>query len=389
MKLKQQPADFQVEELTDAAPEGQGPYALYRLDKSGWSTPEALAIVRRRWRIELRRVSSGGLKDRHAQTVQHFTIFRGPQRNLKQQGIAVQYLGQRAEPFTAPDIRANRFRLTLRDIAEAQVAAAGQALTEIARDGVPNYFDDQRFGSANGGRFIGKQLVLGEFESALKQALTAPYEHDRAAQKREKAALRANWGEWERCRSRLPPGHVRDLVDYLARRPSDFLGAVVRLRPELRGLYLSAYQSHLWNRLLARWLEVHCRPEQLRAVRLQLGSAPFPHALTEEQRTTLAALELPLPSARLKLADDDPVRPLLDAVLTEEELQLEQLQVKGVRELFFSKGERAAHCLPANLNWDFQRDDLHAGRRQLVLTFELPRGSYATLLVKRIQLHGE
>jgi tRNA pseudouridine13 synthase len=385
MKLKQQPEDFQVEELAEVAPAQQGPHACYRLEKSGWSTPDALAIVRRRWRIELRRVSSGGLKDRHAQTVQHFTILRGPQRNLKQPGIAVRYLGQRAEPFTAQDIRANRFRITLRAVADSEVPAAIQALTEVRRDGVPNYFDDQRFGPAGDGQFIAKHLVLGRFEEALRQALTAPYEHDRAGQKREKAVLRANWGDWAKCQAKLPPGHARNLVEYLAQHAGDFRGAVVQLRPELRGLYLSAYQSHLWNRLLTYWLETHCRSDQLRKVQLQLGKAPFHHNLGAERQAELAALQLPLPSARLKIADDDSVQPLLAAVLAEEELQLSQLEVKGVRELFFSKGERAALCMPANLTWDFQPDERHPGRQQAVLSFELPRGCYATLLVKRVQ----
>ena len=48
MKVKQQPEDFQVEERTDMAP-GEGPFALYRLEKRGWTTPDALQVVRRRW----------------------------------------------------------------------------------------------------------------------------------------------------------------------------------------------------------------------------------------------------------------------------------------------------------------------------------------------------
>ena len=36
------------------------------------------AAVRRRWRIDFRRLSYGGLKDRHAVTSQFLTIFRGP-----------------------------------------------------------------------------------------------------------------------------------------------------------------------------------------------------------------------------------------------------------------------------------------------------------------------
>src|SRR5262249_25214004 len=176
MKLKQQREDFQVEELTDFAP-SSGNFALYRLEKRGWSTPDALAAIRRRWKIEPRRISYGGLKDRHAWTVQYFTIFHGPRRGLEHHQVHVQYLGQAPAAYTSPDIRANRFRLTLRSFALAEVAAAQQALEEVRGEGVPNYFDDQRFGSVSAGSaFVARLLVLGRFEEALHLALTAPYE---------------------------------------------------------------------------------------------------------------------------------------------------------------------------------------------------------------------
>src|SRR5437773_1370551 len=115
MILKQTPEDFQVEELTDLEP-SKGPFSLYRLEKSGWTTPDALQAIRRRWRLDHRRLAYGGLKDRHAQTVQYFTVFHGPQRRLTHQGFTVAYLGQVAEPFHAENIRANHFQLILRDV---------------------------------------------------------------------------------------------------------------------------------------------------------------------------------------------------------------------------------------------------------------------------------
>lgn len=386
MKLKQQPEDFQVEELTDIAPAGQGPQALYRLEKRGWSTPDALAAIRRRWKIDLRRLSYGGLKDRHAHTVQYFTIYRGPQRNLTHQEIKVVYLGQVADAYSSKDIRANRFRIVLRDLADTQIDAVEQTVAEIRQAGVPNYYDDQRFGSVSpGGQFIARLLVLGQWEDALRLALTAPYEHDRAGDKREKAILRQCWGDWSACKERLPRSYSRDPADYLANHPGDFRGAVARLRPDLRSLYLSAYQSHLWNRLLARWLEQHCRPEQRVAVELRLGGAPMHRALDPDQQTALAALQLPLPSARLRLDADDTHTALVESVLAEEGLHLKQLQIKGIREMFFSKGERAGLCVPANLTCAIEADELHRGWQKAILAFELPRGAYATLIVKRIQ----
>jgi hypothetical protein len=111
MKLKQRPEDFVVEELTDATPGDAGEFAFYRLDKTGWTTPDALSAVRRRWQIDGRRLSYGGLKDRHAVTAQHVTVFRGPTRNLSHERVTLTYLGQRAEPFT----RKRHPRQSLRD----------------------------------------------------------------------------------------------------------------------------------------------------------------------------------------------------------------------------------------------------------------------------------
>jgi tRNA pseudouridine13 synthase len=383
MKLKQLPDDFQVEELTDVQPSTQGSFALYRLEKRGWTTPDALQTIRRRWQIDLRRISCGGLKDRHAHTVQYITIFNGPQRRLTQSGITLQYLGKVAEPYSSQHIRANRFRLTLRSLDDARIRCAEQALIEVGQDGVPNYFDDQRFGSVCGGEFMAKALVQGEFEKALRLALAAPYEYDRAAQKKEKAILKAHWGDWPVCQQKLPRGPTRYLVDYLAH-GGDFASAIARLRPELRGLYLSAYQSHLWNNMLARWLRGQLRPEQLIPVTLRLGEMPMHRRLDDDQRALLAGLELPLPTARGTLEHDESAAALMNTVLAEEGLTREQLKVRGLRQVFFSRGNRAALFVTSQLEFEAGDDERNQGMRKLQLACTLPRGCYATLLVKRI-----
>ena len=386
MKLKQQPEDFQVEELTNIVPSSEGAFALYRLEKRSWTTLDALQAIRRRWKIEPRRLSYGGLKDRHAQTVQYFTIFHGPGRDLKHRDIRVQYLGQATAPYTSQAIRANRFRITLRNVRPQELAPARSALDEVRGDGVPNYFDDQRFGSVGEeGHFVARSLVLGRYEEALRLALAEPYPYDRALQKQEKAILRAHWGNWVTCKALLPRGHARSIVDYLVSHAADFRGAVARLRPELRSLYLSAYQSYLWNGILARALEQLCRPGQLVPIHVRLGTLPMHRLLDETQRAELRHLLLPLPSARLRLDPGDPRAPLVGARVAEEGIPLKELKIRAFREPFFAKGERRALCLPANLEYEVSEDERHSGQSKLVLSFDLPRGSYATLIVKRIQ----
>src|SRR4051812_30618068 len=190
MKLRQRPEDFRVEEfpsVTPTAPGGTGgPFAFYRLEKRGWTPPDALAALRRRWKVDFRRLSYGGLKDRHAHTTQYLTIHNGPEKHHDQGGFQVTYLGRLGEPYTSEHVRASGFTVTMRSLSPADVERAQAALPEIAAVGVANYFDDQRFGSVSAdGRFVAREMVLGHFEGALRLALAAPYEHDRAEAKKE------------------------------------------------------------------------------------------------------------------------------------------------------------------------------------------------------------
>ena len=385
MKLKQQPDDFQVEERPTVQPGTSGAFAFYRLEKRGWTTPDALAAIRRRWKIDLRRMSFGGLKDRHAHTIQYFTIHDGPRKAHDQGTFSIAYLGRLAEPYSSQHVRANGFTVRLRSLTEPQVAHSARAIAEVSEVGVPNYFDDQRFGSVgDGSSFIAREMVLGNFERALQLALTAPYEHDLAEAKHEKAILLSKWGDWPACRAELRTGHASGIVDYLVYRPTDFRGACARLQPELQGLYLSAWQSHLWNRMLGRWLTACVATDQLMHIRLKTDDIVMPRLMPTALRPDWDALTLPFPSARLKFDATAPWASVVEAVMAEEGIPLEQMRIKGMHKPFFSKGERAGKVTVSNLSWADASDDLNPGRRTLELRFELPRGCYATMLVKRV-----
>ncbi|HUG94089.1 MAG TPA: tRNA pseudouridine(13) synthase TruD [Planctomycetaceae bacterium] len=387
MKLKRRPEDFQVEELSDFGADG-GPFALYRLTKRSLGTPEAVTAVLRRWKIPRHRVSYGGLKDRHAITHQFVTIQGGPRRDLAQTNLELVYQGQASRPFGPRDIAGNRFQITLRDVSPDDRERLERQLAALVREGLPNYFDDQRFGSVGeSGEFVARAWCAGQYERALWLALADPHPYDRPGERAQKRLLREHWGDWALCQERLGRSHRRSVVTYLAARPEDFRGAIARLRVDLRGLYLSAFQSDLWNQVLAAFLRQTCRDEQLVPVGTDSGPLPFYHDLEPAQAASLSAARLPLPSARTKIADAA-TRRLVEEVLAGEGLELRALRVKYPRDSFFSKGDRAAVFFPAGLRHAGADDELYAGRTRLTLGFDLPRGCYATLVIKRLSASG-
>ncbi len=384
MKLKRLPEDFQVEELKTVRETGGGRYTLYRLAKRGLGTLEAIEAICRRWNLSSRQVGYGGLKDRHAVTIQYLTILEGPRRSIRDASFELEPVGRLPHPYGPQHFGGNRFLIVVRDLSPERADAAMAVLRTLPSDGLPNYFDDQRFGSVGfSGQFIGHAWLKGDDEKALRLALAEPNAFDRSGVKAQKAILREYWGRWAEAKARLERSSERSIVTYLVDHPTDYRGAFARLRRELRTLYFSAFQSHLWNLMLSGWIERNTRADQRVKVDLKVGVLAFPIHLDPEQRAALGALPLPLPSAR-NPRPEGLLGEVTDHVLAPFELSWNDLRVRRLKDVFLSKGTRPALVFPRNLESSLIDDELHAGRRALRMGFELGKGSYATILVKRI-----
>lgn len=395
MKLKRIPEDFQVDELSQVT-STSGPFALYQLTKQSIGTLEVINMVVDRWKIPRRRISYGGLKDKHALTTQFVTVHHGPKKPLTQRSFELEYLGQVRQAFVPADIDGNRFTITLRDMTVQEIERAESAAEDVRRDGVPNYFDDQRFGSlGSSGEWIAKPWCLGDWERTLWLALADPHRDDRSDDKKQKAILRDHWGRWCECKQALSRSHRRSIVTFLADKEAagkliDFRGAFCNLNIDLRGLYLSAFQSALWNRMLTRRLKENAAPTSVIPFELKSGPACFVSACSSSSDSKAVPLEeeFPLPSARGKL-EEGPTLDLLNAVVAEEGLEKRQLRVKYPRDSFFSKSSRKTIIAIPDLEFEFSDDDLYPKHKKVRLTFDLPRGSYATILIKRLTMYSE
>jgi tRNA pseudouridine13 synthase len=383
MKLKQKPEDFRVEEI--AEPQlGGGPFALYRLAKRSLGTPEAVDAICRAWRIARDAVAVGGLKDRHAATRQFVSIENGPHRNLGQTNLDLEYLGQTARPFDSKDILANRFEVVVCDLRPAEAEDIVAALPQAAEGGVPNYFDDQRFGSVGvSGDFIARPWCLGDYERALWLALAEANSHDRPDVRDERRGLCAHWGDWPACLKIAVRPVVRAAMERLCRQPQDFRGAFIRIPQHERRLYLEAFQSFLWNRILTESIRALFDPAELFDVAIARTSAPFyrvvPSAIVAERLRQ----PLPFPSARER-SELGPLTNLYERVAAEFGLECRTLRVKYPRDSFFSRGTRPAVFHPRSPSAVAEDDEQDPARRKLLLRFDLPPGCYATVLVKRL-----
>ncbi|MFT3916919.1 MAG: tRNA pseudouridine(13) synthase TruD [Anaeromyxobacteraceae bacterium] len=383
MKLKQRPEDFQVTESWRFDEDPRGRHHVYLMDKQKLSTFEAVDRICSTFRIPRAAVSYCGLKDKQGRTTQLIAI-DGGQVEVQDADLRLKYMGRSATPLSAENTTSNRFAVTVRDLGDDDVARLPGSIAEVRRLGVVNYFDSQRFGSLKHGQgFVVKELMRGEFETALKNVLARPSELDRSDDAKVKTWWRDHWGEWA---SRNPhPGADRytPVVRFLRDHPGDWRGAFLRTEPRWRALQVFAYQSWLWNEGVKAYLRDVVGVQRLLSLRYQAGTLLFPRELDPATSKKLQET-FPLLAPKTRFADPAVEKAAL-SVLGREDMGLANLAVPGTPEIHFDPEERPLFSVPGRLAvGEAKPDELNRGRLRVNVAFTLPPGAYATLVVKRL-----
>jgi tRNA pseudouridine13 synthase len=191
MKYRKTPEDFIVEEVADHKILKKGAYKLFTLEKEGIETFELLNFISKENSIPRKDIGIAGMKDTHARTIQYVTV---PQRyDIEElEDVEIKFLGYLNNPIRLGDLTANRFIITIREIEEDEMQIALENAKTI-KYGIPNYFDNQRFGSVSDNQFIAKHIIKKDYESAVKQYLTTFTPYDRLQIITDKQNILASW----------------------------------------------------------------------------------------------------------------------------------------------------------------------------------------------------
>jgi tRNA pseudouridine13 synthase len=385
MKLKCKAGDFRVSELLDERYLSEhGPHQLYLVRKRKLTTDEAARVLAREAEVPHRSVRMAGLKDKQAVTLQYMSIEGGRQIRYEDEFLSIEPIGRAAEPYSSHHSFGNAFEITVRDLSSREIASARAAIPPLREFGLPNYFDDQRFGNLRHDQgWVGLELMRGRFEHALGTLVCAPSPHDDARQADKKHAFERAWGDWSAClRIARRSGEHQGVFESLVEAPQDFTAALQRVPLRIRLIHLYAWQSHLWNRAVSGWVarQRACEPLALDSVDgpLWCWGRAWPEGVDAET-------SFRLPGQGLEDVKEPLQRQLFEDALAEHRLVGSQFRIDGLKG-FQPKGEdRPLVLLPRKLRAKPPSpDNLHPARYCLRLTFELPRAAYATLIVKRL-----
>jgi tRNA pseudouridine13 synthase len=222
----------------------------------------------------------------------------------------------------------------------------------LKEKGVPNYFGYQRFGTVRPNtHLVGREIVKGNLEKAVMKYLGEPFEGEKRDAYEARAFLDQTF-DFKKALTLFPKrlGYERTLLHFLSEHPKDFAGALRRLPKKLRRMFVHAYQSFLFNKILSKAIENN----------IEIRGKKIPLFGYESAFSEIGDIE--------------------KKVLEEENIKTENFKINKMPELA-SKGFSRDASIDIEPIFTLEKDEITRGTKCIV-EFVLPKGSYATVVLR-------
>ncbi|MCL5115074.1 MAG: tRNA pseudouridine(13) synthase TruD, partial [Candidatus Marsarchaeota archaeon] len=266
-KIKKEPEDFRVEEITksgrvlqagihvkasdlDVTEDPNGKFTIFVMEKTNWNTLQALKVIAKKAGRGIKSVGFAGTKDKVSVSTQLCSIFGAKGERLlgiHVKDIRINGAWQSSEGVRMGDLLGNRFTIKISDTdaAEERINSIAQSLNGM----FPNFFGEQRFGSRSNNVEIGMHIMKGEFEEAAMQFLTDT-KNERNLDSIEARERLSNEKDFPSALEYFPKylKYERSMVEYLSKYPTDYANALRRLPRAISLMFVHSVEAQIFNK---------------------------------------------------------------------------------------------------------------------------------------------
>lgn len=349
-------------------------YPLYVLEKQDIDSNHALFEIERELHMRFRVM---GIKDAKAVTTQYAgmeRVMRNPPEELRSRHTRLTLRGFTKHPLEKRFLAGNKFEIRIYNVRSSDLSGFVPQISKVG-----NFYGLQRFGSERlVTHLVGREIVKRNFTQAVELLLSYTTEFD-SQMSREIRNRCTDPRNYQQVLKMLPRGMdiERQVLSALVA-GRNAIAALRAVPIMIRRLFVQAYQAYIFNRCLSRAI---MRGEDL--LQPQAGDLCFemeglitfgriikynPHSNTKL-----------VPAIRMAGYSFQPGKGRFEnitrAILYEEKVAPKDFYIKEMQELSQQGGFRQASLWCTDF-W-YERDPMR-------VSFKLPKGSYATTLLREI-----
>jgi tRNA pseudouridine13 synthase len=403
-KLRSTPQDFCVKEISNYPKESKdGKFAIAEITLVNWETNLLIREISQRLRISRNRIGFAGTKDKRAITTQlmsFYNIDKDKLRSIKINDLTIKNLYSSERPIKIGDLHGNNFDIIIRNLEGTNIEENVEETFEVIKHycGVPNFYGIQRFGVIRPiTHLVGKHIVFNDFESAVMTYIGNPLkaEGENSYKLRKRLEETRDFSE----AFRNYPQHLtfeKSMLNKLVKNNDDYVGALLELPKNLLTMFIYAYQSFLFNKILSIRMKKNIPINEAIIGDIIL---PIRKGIIDQKEISVNKNNIDKINKQIKRGRAFVSGPLFgsDTNLAKEEIgeiereviEKEKIDVRDfiIPEIPFmsSGGLRRPLLSPVqNLSCKIIDDELYKQKKALKVSFDLYKGSYATALLREI-----
>ena len=174
--------NFIVNEIPLCEWSGEGEYLIVKVRKKDMDTWQMIETIASHLKISIKEIGYAELKDRDSMSMQYISVFAKYESQLKvfsHNKVKMLSMGRHNRELKIGHLKGNHFKVKLKKVLGIHKAKLDSSLNWISKNGVPNYFDTQRFGATKDNYLEGKDIIDGKVKmknEKIKDSLIKSYQ---------------------------------------------------------------------------------------------------------------------------------------------------------------------------------------------------------------------
>jgi len=401
-KLRSRYEDFIVSEISNYPSKSDtGKYLIADITSQNLETNLLIRELSNKLHISRQRISFAGTKDKRAKTTRLLSFYGVPTEKInkiKIENVSIENAYRSDFPVKIGALIGNKFEITVRNIKKnIDINHIKKIATFIdGYGGFPNFYGIQRFGVVRPiTHLVGKFIVKNEFENAVMIYIGNPMdcEDKESYELREKLEKTRNYSE----ALKFYPDNLnfeKAILNKMVSNPNNFVDALKELPKNLLTMFIYAYQSYMFNRILSERLR-----KKLPLNKAIIGDMilPIRRGIVDERaikvsKSNIDKVNLQISKRKAAVSgilfgsdtvfSEGEMGEIEHKIVEQENIDPRDFIIPEIPQISSYGSRHPLLSSVNNIDFELVDDELYNGKNALILKFELKKGCYATSLLR-------
>jgi tRNA pseudouridine13 synthase len=401
-KLRTTSEDFIVREISNyPSKSDDGKYLISDVTTKNWETNLLVRELSNKLHISRQRINFAGTKDKRAIATRLMSIHgisSDKLSNIKIKNVKFENVYRSESSVRIGNLVGNQFEITIRNISKEIKLIDIENIVNFISDygGFPNFYGIQRFGIIRPiTHVVGRYIVKDDFESAVMTYIGNPME----GEDEESFKLRGRLEKTKNFSEALTSypenlNYEKAILNKLVNNPKNYIGAIKELPKNLLTMFIYAYQSYLFNKILSERIT-----RKIPFNRAIVGDMILPIRRGIIDNNAIRVTESNIDKVNYQISkkkayvsgilfgsetvySDGEIGEIEHKIIDDEKIDPRDFIIPDIPRIS-SYGSR--HPLISNVDnieYNLSVDEFNKDKNKLVLKFELKKGCYATSMLR-------